>query len=73
MTFDEIMSNIETNKSREESKEVIRKMKSDGITKGEIEALYLGIGMSNEKFKTLIPLMYLWIEEVYEEQKDESL
>ena len=68
MTFDEIMSNIETQQSRKESKEVIRNMKNNGMTKAEVEALYLGIGTSKEEFKLLIPLMYLWIEEVWSEK-----
>ena len=71
MTFDEIMSNIETQQSRKESKEVIRIMKNKGMTKEEVEALYLGIGMSKKAFESLIPLMYLWIEEVWNEEKKE--
>lgn len=66
--LDSILRNIGVKESREDTKELIRQFKRDGMTKNEIEALYIGIGMMDKEHGSLTPLMLLWIKEVYEEK-----
>jgi len=70
MTFDEIMAGIKIQESRKETKEIIHIMKRDGITLEEGKALYMGFIATNPKYMNILPLILLWIDEVYKE-KDE--
>jgi len=70
MNLDEILNGIQLKQSREETKEVIRKMKADGITKEETKVLYVGFISMNQKHIMLLPLLLLWVDEVYKENKE---
>lgn len=65
--LENILNNIKIKQSREESKKVIREMKNDGITKEEIKALYVGFISEHQKYIVVLPLLILWIEEVWDE------
>lgn len=72
-TPDDILRGIGIKVTREEIKEVLRQYKHDGRTKNEVESLYAAVVMTNQTCKGLLPVMLLWIEEVYgEEEKNES-
>ena len=70
MNYDDIMSSIHIQESREESKKIIRGMRETGLTLEENKALYLGFVSTNQKYVSMLPLMLLWIDEVYEEEKE---
>ncbi len=71
--LDKILKSIEVKEFRESTKDLMRGFRRDGLTKNEVEALYIGVSMIDEKLKPLLPLMLLWIGEVWdeEEKKDE--
>ena len=71
--LDEILNRIGVKESRESTKDLIRGFKHDGMTRHEVEALYMGISMTDETYRPLLPLVFLWIGEVWdeEEKKDE--
>ena len=74
MTLEDILKSIEIKQTREEAKGMMRQMKNNGMTQNEIKALYRGISMQQEEYIILLPMMTLWINEVWnEEKKDESL
>lgn len=70
MTFDDIMNGIHIQESREETKKIIRGMKETGITIEENKALYMGFVSTNQKHLNILPLLLLWIDEVYKENEE---
>ena len=68
MTLDEILNGIEVKESREEIKQNIRSIKMQGMTKKETQALYTGAALTNPKYVPMLPLMFLWIEQVWSEK-----
>ena len=68
MTLDEILKGIEVKETRKEIKQNIRDMKIQGMTKKEIQALYTGAALTNPNYVPMLPLMFLWIEEVWSEK-----
>ncbi len=70
--LDEILKSIGIKESRESTKDLIRGFKHDEMTRHEVEALYMGISMTDETYRPLLPLTFLWIEEVWSEDEEEK-
>lgn len=68
MTLDEILKSIGVKESREEIKQNMRSVKMQGMTKKETQALYTGAALTNTDYVPMLPLMFLWIEEVWNEE-----
>ena len=72
MTLEEILSSIQIKEVRETVKQNIRDMKIQGMTKNEIEATYAGAALDQKDYVLLMPLMFLWIEEVWSEEEEKN-
>lgn len=68
--LENFIQSVEIRQTREESKKLMRQMKINGMTKNEIEAVYAGAICKDESYRTLLPLMFLWIDEVYKEENE---
>jgi len=68
MTLDEILKGIEVKETRKEIKQNMRDMKMQGMTKKEVQALYTGASLTNPNYVLILPLMLVWIEEVWSEK-----
>ncbi len=65
--LESILKNIEIKELRKENKNAILQMKNNGMTKEEIKALYTGISIDKTQCIVMLPIMFLWIEEVWNE------